>query len=76
MPNYHHQIKGYKRRKMKDLTVEEKLEVVSDAIIKKDYHENICARYNIGREQIKNLLNNFKRDPLFLRKLNEKEFSR
>ena len=58
---------------MKDLTIEEKLEVVSDAVIKKDYHENIGARYNIKREQIKTLLKSFKRDPLFLRKLHEKE---
>ena len=76
MPEYHHQIKGYKRRKLKDLTVEEKLEVVGDVFIKKDYHDNICARYNIGREQIKTLLKNFKRDPHFLRKLHEKEAAR
>ena len=76
MPNYHHQIKCYKHRKLKDLTIEEKLEVVSDAIVKKDYHENICARYNIKRDQIKTLLKSFKKDPLFLRKLNEKEVTK
>ena len=73
MPNYTHQIKCYKRRKLIDLTVEEKLEVVSDAIVKKDYHDNICARYNIKREQVKTLLKSYKKDPLFLRKLHEKE---
>ena len=54
--HYQHQIVGSKRRKLHDLTIDEKIDIVEDAIVKKDYHENICARYNIGRESIKNLL--------------------
>ena len=41
-------------------------------MIKKDLHENVCARYGIGRESIKTLLKNIKKDPLYLRKLHEK----
>ena len=43
-----------------------------DVMIKKDYHENICARYNISRETIKGLLKNMKNDPSYLRKQNAK----
>ena len=52
--------------------MEEKLEVVDDVMVKKDYHENICARYNITRESIKSLLKNLKNDPSYLRKLESK----
>ena len=59
-------------RKLKDLTIEEQLDIIRDATIKKDYHENICSRYNIGRETLKSLLKNTKRDPNYMRKKNEK----
>ena len=65
-------IRGYKRRKLSELEMEEKLDIVDDIIVKKDYHENICARYNIGRESIKTLLKNLKRDPSYLRKQESK----
>ena len=60
---------GYKKRKLVELTKEEKLDVVEDVVVKKDYHENICNRYNIGRESIKTLLKSIKKDPGYLRKL-------
>ena len=59
----------YKRRKLTDMSLEEKLEVVDDVMVKKDYHENIYARYRIGRESIKSLLKNMKKDPNYLKKL-------
>ena len=59
-------IKSYKRRKLRDLSLEEKLEVVTDVKIKKDFHSNICARYNIGRESLKTLLKNLKKDQYHL----------
>ena len=57
---------------MAELEIEEKLEIVDDILVKKDYHENICARYNIGRESIKSLFKNLKNDPSYLRKLESK----
>jgi len=44
------------------------LELVDDIYNKKDYHENICARYGVGRESIKSLIKNLQKDPLYLRK--------
>ena len=72
-PTYQCTMHGYKRRKLTDLTLEEKLEVVDDVVVKKDYHENICSRYGIGRESIKTLLRNMKKDPLYLKKLHSKD---
>ena len=63
---------GYKKRKLVDLEIEEKLEIVEDVMVKKDYHENVCDRYNIDRESIKSLLKNIKKDPGYLRKLETK----
>ena len=57
-PKYQYTMQGYKKRKLKDLTMEEKLEVVQDIFVNKDYHENICARYSINRETIKTLMKN------------------
>ena len=57
------------------MTIEEKLEVFEDAMVKKDYHENIGARYKIGRESIKTILRNMKKDPAYLRKKSEKAAS-
>ena len=71
-PEYVCNIRGYKRRKLAELEMEEKLEIVDDILVKKDYHENICARYNIGRESIKSLFKNLKNDPSYLRKLESK----
>ena len=51
------------------MSIEEKLEIVDDVKIKKDYHENVCARFGIGRESIKSLLKNIKTDSSYLRKL-------
>ena len=71
-PEYVCSIKGYKKRKLTDLEIEEKLEIVEDVMVKKDYHENICSRYNIDRESIKSLLKSIKKDPGYLRKLEAK----
>ena len=68
--------KGYKKRKLRDLPIEEKLDLVEDIYIKKDYHENISARYQISRETIKSLMRNLKRDPSYLRKTYTKDNSR
>ncbi len=68
IPKYECQIQGYKMRKLTDLTLEEKIDVANDAIFLKDYHQNICSRYNIGRESIKTLLKNLKKDPDYLKK--------
>ena len=59
----------YKKRNLRDMSLEEKLEVIDDVLVKKDYHENICDRYRIGRESIKSLLKSMKRDPNYLKKL-------
>ena len=75
-PDYICSTQGYKKRKLKDLTVEEKLDIVEDVQIKKDYHENICSRYKIGRESIKTLLKNIKRDACYLRKLESKRIAK
>ena len=53
--------------------MEEKLDVYDDIMVKKDYHENICSRYRIGRESIRSLLKNMKKDPSYLRKQNKKD---
>ena len=68
LPEYEHQIHGYKKRKLKDLSLDEKIGVVEDIIFKKDYHDNVCSRYEISRESIKSLLRKWKKDPTFLRK--------
>ena len=75
-PSYQHQCARTKRRKLKDLSIEEKIDVLSDAVILKDYHDNICQRYNIGRESLKTLLKNYKNDYAFLRKRNDKEVAK
>ena len=54
------------------MSFEEKLEIVEDAVVKKDYHDNICSRYQIGRETIKTLLKKYRKDPAYLRKLQDK----
>jgi len=43
LPSYEHQIKGNKRRKLTELSIEEKLEICDDVFVKMDYHENISA---------------------------------
>ena len=55
------------------MTIEEKMEIYDDLKVKKDYHENICTRYQIGHESIKSFLKNLKKDPNHLRKLFEKD---
>ena len=60
IPEYQPQIRGYKRRKLCNLTIEEKLEIFDDVIVKKDYHENIQARYNISGETVKTILKSMK----------------
>ena len=56
--------------------MEEKLDVVEDVVVKKDYHENICNRYNIGRESIKSLLKSIKKDSGYLRKIEAKRIAK
>ena len=73
---YQYVTKGYKQRKLRDLPIEEKLELVEDIYIKKDYHENISARYKINRETIKSLMRNLKKDPSYLRKTYTKDKAR
>ena len=68
--------KSRKHRKLRDLQIEEKLELVEDIYIKKDYHENISARYKISRETIKSLMRNLKKDPSYLRKTYNRDNSR
>ena len=58
---YQYTIQGYKKRKLGDLSIEDKLDLVDDIFNKKDYHENICARYCIKRESIKTLIKNLKK---------------
>ena len=70
-PEYICSTAGHKRRKLGDLTVEERIEVADDLIVQKDYHDNICARYSIGRESIKTLLKNMKKDPQYLHKVHQ-----
>ena len=72
IPDYVCTIKGYKKKKLRDLTIEDKLDIVDDVMVKKDYHENICAWYGIDRESIKSLLKNIKKDASYLRKLETK----
>ena len=68
IPEHQHQMRGTKKRRLLDLSLEEKLQVVDDIMVKKDYHDNVCARYQIGRESLKTLLKNMKADPAYLRK--------
>ena len=75
-PDYICSTKGYKKRKLSDLDMEEKLEIFDDVMIKKEYHENICARHGIGREFIKTLLKNMKNEPAYLKKLEAKRVSK
>ena len=70
---YECSISGYKRRKLRDLSLEEKIDIVEDVLVKKDYHENICSRYNINRESIKSLFKAIKKDSKYLSKLRSKE---
>ena len=39
-----------------------------DVLVKRDYHDNICSRYNISRESLKTILKNMKKDSGYLRK--------
>ena len=68
-PRYICQTQGSKMRKLRDLSLEQKLDIVDDVFIKQEYHENICARYNISRESIKSILRNMKKDHSYLRQL-------
>ena len=58
------------------MTIEEKIEIVEDVSVKKHYHENVCSKFGIGRESIKHLLRNIKKDPQYLSKLNQKRISK
>ena len=69
LPEYEHQIKATKKRNLKELSLDEKICIVEDIIVKKDYHENVCSRYGISRESIKSLLRSYKKDPSYLRQL-------
>ena len=51
--------------------MDEKLDIVDDIMVKKDYHQNICDRYNIGTQSIRSLQENLQRDPTHLRKQHE-----
>ena len=66
-PEYICSTRGYKKKKLKDLTIEEKIDIINDVMVEKDYHDNICSRFGIGRESIKTLLKNIKKDPSYLR---------
>ena len=66
--SYQYTVSSYKKRKLNNLTVEEKIDLAEDIFIKKDYHENICAWYNVTRETIKTLIRNLEKDPSYLRK--------
>ena len=68
LPCYEHQIRPNKKRKLTELSIEEKLDMYDDLKVKKDYHENICARYQIGHESIKSLLKNMRKDSSYLKK--------
>ena len=65
-----------KRRKLTELTLEEKLGIADDIINKMDYHDNVSARYRVRRESICGLLRSLKKDPAYLQKLHEKEKSK
>ena len=43
LPAYEYQTKPYKRRKLRDLSIEEQIEMAEDMFRRKDYHQNICA---------------------------------
>ena len=75
MVGYQYTMNGYKKRKLSNLSAEEKVDVMYDIKIKKDYHENVCARYNINRESIKSLMKSIKKDPNYLRNAAESEAS-
>ena len=76
LPSYEHQIRGNKRRKLTDLSIEEKLDICDDLMVKMDYHENVSARYNIGRESIRTILKGLKKDPSYIRKQYDKYTSK
>jgi len=36
-------VSGSKKKKLAELTLLEKLDIYDDVVVKKDYHENVCA---------------------------------
>ena len=74
-PEYQYQIQGYKRRKLRELSIDEKIGIVDDVMVKKDSHDNVCSRYGIGRESIKTILKSMKKDPFYLRKQHNKDLT-
>ena len=70
--DYQYQTKGWKKRKLIELTIEEKLEVYEAIKIKMEYHQDVADRFKISRETIKTLLKQMKKDPSHLRKNYEK----
>ena len=72
LPDRINETSGFKKRKLRDLSLEDKVDLIHDVITNKDYHDNICARYSINRESLKSLIKSYKKDPSCFRKQHEK----
>ena len=53
----------YKKRRMKDLTIAEKIDIVHDALVKHDYYEIIALRYRINTCLVGCLVKKAKQNP-------------
>ena len=50
---YQYQSPRTKKRKMKELTVEEKIEMGEAVQQQHEYHDDVCSRYNVKRETLR-----------------------
>ena len=69
-------MQGYKKRKLTELTIEEKMDAYEDIKIKMDYHQNVANKFNISLQSVTQLVRGIKENPSYFRKQLDKQNDR
>ena len=62
----------YRKRRMNELSVNEKICIVHDALIAQDYHKDIALKYRISELLVRTLIKKAKQNKEFLNEMRMK----
>ena len=66
-------MQGYKKRKLTELTLEEKMRVYEDVKVKMEYHQNVADKHNISLQSVTQLVRGIKENPSYFRRQHDKQ---
>ena len=63
----------YRKRRMNELSINEKINIVHDVLIRQHYHKDIALKYRITKLLVRTLVKKAKRNKEFFNELRTKE---